>query len=130
MRPLSKTATVLVADARASIESLTPARAAAELGQPGVVLLDVRERDEIVRDGMIAGAVQVPRGLLEFAADPSSAAHNPMLDPDARVIVFCAAGGRAALATRTLKEMGYASVVSLEGGFSAWKSQGHPVTML
>jgi rhodanese-related sulfurtransferase len=130
MRPLSKSATALVADAKATIENLTPAQLAAELGRPRVVLVDLRERDELVRDGMIAGAVHVPRGLLEFVADPAHAYHNAKLDPDARVILHCASGGRAALAARTLKEMGYASVAHLDGGFTAWKVQGHPITMV
>jgi len=128
MRPLNKRATSLVAEAKAAVENLNPAQVAAEISRPDVVTVDLRERDEIVRDGMIAGAVHVPRGLLEFAADPSSPAHNPRLDPDSRVILYCGSGGRSVLAARTLKEMGYASVASLDGGFAAWKTQGHPTT--
>ena len=130
MRPLVRSATALVAEAKAGIENLTPAQVAAELGQPGVVVVDLRERDEVVRDGRIEGAVHVPRGLLEFAADPSHAYHNVRLNPDARLILHCASGGRSALASRTLKDMGYASVAHLDGGFSAWKSQGLPIAMV
>ena len=130
MSALTKTATALVAEARAGIENLTPAQVAAEMRRPGIVIVDLRERDELIRDGMIEGAVHVPRGLLEFAADPSHAYHNPRLRPDARVILHCASGGRSALAARTLRDMGYASVAHLDGGFTAWKVQGHPITML
>jgi rhodanese-related sulfurtransferase len=130
MRQLVKGATALVTEAKAGIENLTPAQVAAELRRPGVVVVDLRERDEVVRDGMIEGAVHVPRGLLEFVADPSHAYHNPKLNPDARVILHCASGGRSALAARTLKEMGYASVAHLDGGFTAWKVQGHPIAMV
>lgn len=130
MRPLARNATALVAEARAGIENLTPAQVAAELGRPGVVVVDLRERDELVRDGHIEGALHVPRGVLEFVADPSHAYHNVKLNPDARVILHCASGGRSALAARTLMEMGYASVAHLDGGFTAWKVQGHPISML
>ncbi len=130
MKPLTKTATALVAEAKAGIENLTPAQVAAELHRRGVVLVDLRERDEVIRDGMIEGAVHVPRGLLEFVADPSHAYHNPKLRPDARVILHCASGGRSALAARTLRDMGYTSVAHLDGGFTAWKVQGHPITMI
>jgi rhodanese-related sulfurtransferase len=130
MGELLKTAAALVAEARSGIENLTPAQAAAELRQPEVVIVDLRERDELVREGMIEGAVHVPRGLLEFAADPSHAYHNGKLRPDRRVILHCASGGRSALAAQTLKAMGYRSVAHLDGGFTAWKTQGHPITML
>jgi rhodanese-related sulfurtransferase len=130
MRSLTRTATALVAEAKGAVENLTPTQLAAEIGRPGVVVVDLRERDEVVRDGVIPGAVHVPRGLLEFVADPSHAYHNAKLDPDARVILHCASGGRSALAARTLKEMGYASVAHLDGGFTAWKAQGHPIAMV
>ena len=120
MRPLAKSATALVAEAKAGIENLTPAQVAAELGRPGVVVVDLRERDEVVRDGHIEGAVHVPRGLLEFVADPSHAYHNAKLNPDARVILHCASGGRSALAARTLKDMGYFVYGLDERGDAVW----------
>jgi rhodanese-related sulfurtransferase len=89
-----------------------------------VVMLDVREPVEW--EHHIAGAVQVPRGLLEAAADPISPRHNPELEPTARVIVYCHSGARAALAVKTLAEMGYEHVANLEGGISAWTGAGFP----
>jgi rhodanese-related sulfurtransferase len=130
MSQLHKTASALVAEAKAGIENLTPAQVAAELRQPDVVVVDLREREELVREGTIEGAVHVPRGLLEFVADPSSAYHNPKLKPGGRVILHCASGGRSALAARTLTAMGYRSVAHLDGGFTAWKAQGHPIMMV
>ena len=70
--------------------------------------------------------MQVPRGLLEFAADPASPRHTAELDPARRVIVYCRSGARAALAAVTLKTMGYENVANLEGGFSAWQEAGLP----
>ena len=70
--------------------------------------------------------MQVPRGLLEFAADPASPRHKPELDPARRVIVYCRSGTRAALATLTLKTLGFENVANLDGGFTAWKEAGLP----
>ena len=119
MSQLTKSASALVADAKAGIENLAPAQVAAELRRPNVVVVDLREREELIREGIIEGAVHVPRGLLKIVADPASAYHNPKLKPDARVILHCASGGRSALAARTLKEMAYRSVAHLDGGFTA-----------
>ena len=74
------------------------------------------------------GAVQVPRGILEWVADPSSPRHNPELDPARRVIVYCRSGHRAALAAATLKTLGYENVANLEGGFAAWQEAGLPAS--
>ena len=75
-----------------------------------------------------SGAVQVPRGLLEFAADPASPSHKEGLEPDARVIVYCRSGTRAALATATLVMLGYQNVANLDGGINAWKEAGLPLS--
>ncbi|MDE2305392.1 MAG: rhodanese-like domain-containing protein, partial [Gammaproteobacteria bacterium] len=93
------------------------------------VIVDLREREELLRDGLIEGSVHVPRGLLEFAADPASPYHHPKIVPEARIILHCASGGRSALAAQTLKHMGYPQVAHLDGGFTAWKTQGHPFKM-
>ena len=89
------------------------------------MLLDVREPVEW--EHHIAGCVQVPRGLLEFAADPASPRHKEELDPAGRVIVYCRSGARAVLAAATLKAMGYENVANLEGGITAWKEAGLPL---
>jgi rhodanese-related sulfurtransferase len=65
--------------------------------------------------------------MLEFYADSTSAYHRQQLSPEKRVILHCAAGGRSALAVRTLQEMGYTNVAHLDGGFTAWKQAGQPV---
>jgi rhodanese-related sulfurtransferase len=119
----------MVAAAKSTVENLTPEQVAAERRHAHTVVVDLREREELIRDGVIEAAVHVPRGLLEFAADPASPYHNPKLVPDARVILHCASGGRSALAAQTLKAMGYARVAHLDGGFTAWKAQGHPIKL-
>ena len=70
--------------------------------------------------------MQVPRGLLEFAADPASPRHNAELDPSHRVIVYCRSGARAVLAAATLKTLGFENVANLDGGFGAWTDAGLP----
>ena len=121
---MTQTAADMVRQAMTQIESVSPKDAFDEMTSDHVVFLDVREPVEW--EDHITGAVQVPRGLLEFVADPASPKHNPELDPERRVIVYCRSGTRAALATSTLKTLGFENVANLEGGFSAWKEAGLP----
>jgi rhodanese-related sulfurtransferase len=105
------------------VPPITPAQAQELIAKGDAVLLDVREAAEVQESGKAAGAVHVPRGLLEFAADPKSPQHDTRLDTGKPVIVYCAAGGRAALAGQALKELGYAEVYNL-GGFKDWADAG------
>ena len=120
----TKTAAELVQAARAEVGNITPKDAYDELRSGEAVALDVREPVEW--EHHIEGAVQVPRGLLEFAADPTSPRHIAELDPSRRVIVYCRSGVRAVLAAQTLQTMGFENVVNLEGGFSAWTEEDLP----
>lgn len=122
------TAAQLVATARGQIRNLTVDELANQLETSTVTLLDVREPDEVTRAGAIPGAVHAPRGMLEFWADPASPYHRPEFDPYARTIIYCASGGRSALAAQTLQTLGYGDVAHLDGGFRAWVEQGRPVT--
>ena len=92
-----------------------------------VTLVDIREDDERAQNGAIPNSVRAPRGMLEVWADPSSPYHREEFDPVRRLILYCASGGRSALAADTLQRMGYENVCHLDGGFKAWKEQGHPV---
>jgi len=121
---MTKTVAELVGAAKAQVESIPPNDAADEAAAGKAVFLDVREPVEW--EHHIEGAIQVPRGLLEFIADPASPKHKPELDPAARVIVYCRSGVRAALACATLMDMGYENVANLEGGFGAWQEAGLP----
>ncbi|MEO0497590.1 MAG: rhodanese-like domain-containing protein [Pseudomonadota bacterium] len=99
------------------------ADAVGHFGNANTVFLDVRDSSAIASTGTIEGAVQVPRGMLEFAADADSSLHHEALSKDANIMVVCAAGGQAALAGKTLKDMGYTSVTNI-GGFGEWKEAG------
>jgi rhodanese-related sulfurtransferase len=111
----------MLAEANAVIETVSVQDLTYHLDDPEVVLVDVRDSDELERDGVIPGSVHVSRGMLEFRADPESPAYNSELKPDGRVILYCGSGGRSALAGKTLRDMGYIDVASLAGGYAAWR---------
>lgn len=124
-----RSATDLVKEAKQEIENLTPLQVQEELAKGDVVLIDIRESEELTLNGRIEGSVHAPRGMLEFYADPSLPYHKPEFDREKRIILQCASGGRSALATQTLQKMGYQHVAHLDGGIKAWKEAGLPVTM-
>ena len=114
----------LLAQANAEIETISVAEARQLAGRDDVVFVDVREAAERVASGGIASAVHAPRGFLEFHADPESPLHKPALASGKKLVLYCASGGRSALAAKTLKDTGIADVSSLAGGFAAWKEAG------
>jgi rhodanese-related sulfurtransferase len=125
----SKTAAHLIAEAKARIENLTPAAVAAELAGGAVLLVDIREAEERAQHGGIPGAIHTARGMLEFAADPTSAYYHPDFDPGARIILFCANGGRSALAAAMLQLLGFDRIAHLDGGLRAWQEAGLPTVV-
>jgi adenylyltransferase/sulfurtransferase len=107
-----------LAQVKSQIRELPAAEATGLLDGPSrPVVLDVRERDEF-EQGYIPGAIHIARGNLE------SRVERAIPDRDTPVVVYCAAGNRSAYAARTLEELGYRDVVSMAGGFSAWKAAG------
>ena len=120
------TAAELVASAKDGVENLDPAAFAAESEHHDAVVVDLREADERT-GGTIPGAIHVPRGMLEFRADPTSPYHDIRLAPDRRILLHCASGGRSALGAETLRTLGYTNVAHLEGGMNAWRESGRPV---
>lgn len=117
----------LVGAAKARVENLTVEEVAAELESGDAVLVDLRETEERSSTGSIPGAIHVPRGMLEFRADPATPYHLDIFDPSRRIILHCASGGRSALAAATLQDMGYSSVAHLDGGLAAWTGADRPV---
>jgi len=124
---MTKRASDLVTEAKAQVEALDPSAVERELQSGDAVLVDLRELAELTEHGRIPGSVHVPRGMLEFRADPTSSYHQEPLDPSKRVILHCASGGRSALGAATLRAMGYSDVAHLDGGMTAWKEAGNPV---
>jgi rhodanese-related sulfurtransferase len=124
---LPKTAIQLVGEAKQRIENLTCQQVADEIDDGALLLVDLREPEERAQNGAIPGAVHAPRGMLEFYADPSSAYHRGEFDLARRTILYCASGGRSALAADTLRQLGYANIAHLDGGFKAWVADGRTV---
>jgi rhodanese-related sulfurtransferase len=116
----------LLAAARAAVPSIAPDETAALVAAGKAVVVDVRDGAEAAASGKVKGARHVSRGLLEFKADPESPAYDPAFQKDKTIIVYCGSGGRAALAGKTLKDMGYADVRNL-GGFQEWVASGGAV---
>jgi len=118
----------MVAEAKAQAEALSPDQVTEE-AKTGALLVDLREPEERVAQGTVPGAVFAPRGMLEFWADPDSPYHRAEFDPRRRLVLYCASGGRSALAATTLAEIGFDDVAHLDGGLKAWKEAGHPVEL-
>jgi len=116
----------LVASAKAGIREVRPDEVDGLVAQ-GAVLLDVREREELVAEGIIPGAVHAPRGTLEWSVDPTSPRFIGTLDPTRPVVLYCRSGNRSALAAQQLEKMGYGQASSLQGGLLRWKAEGRPV---
>jgi rhodanese-related sulfurtransferase len=117
----------LLDEANAEIEAVSPEEAAAALNDENTILVDLRDPRELEREGRIAGAKHVTRGMLEFWIDPESPYHKPFFASGKTFVFFCASGWRSALATKTAQDMGLAPVKHMLGGFTAWKTSGLPV---
>lgn len=105
----------LLAAANATVPKLQPNELRDMIERPDVVVIDVRDAPEVQQTGKIRGAIHIQRGMLEFRADPATAYHNPALQKDRTIVLYCASGGRSALAGKALQEMGYASVFNAGG---------------
>ncbi len=117
----------LIAEARTQIDNLPSAAMAQALQGPDVLLVDLREPAERAQNGTIPGALAAPRGMLEFYADPSMPYHKPEFQRSRRILLYCASGGRSALAGASLRRLGYDRVAHLDGGFKAWQEAGREV---
>jgi sulfur-carrier protein adenylyltransferase/sulfurtransferase len=107
----------LLNQAKSEIREVDTEEADALRKQPGTVVLDVREPDE-VEQGAIPGSLHIARGNLESNVEPR------VPDHDTPLLVICAGGNRSAFAAKTLAELGYTDVVSVKGGFNKWKDEG------
>jgi rhodanese-related sulfurtransferase len=109
--------------ANAAVPRIMPAQARDMMAKGNTLVVDVRDGPEVAQSGKVAGAVHVSRGMLEFRADPELPSHDKAFDKGKTVIVYCASGGRSALAGKLLKDLGYTNVYNL-GGFKDWAESG------
>ncbi len=113
---------------KAKIENLSVDDLRKEMAEnDDLLVIDLREIQEVVDLGTIPGAKHVARGMLEFWADPASPYYRDFFGEDKRTVVFCAGGGRSVYATLALQDMGYKDVAHLEAGFNGWKKAGGEV---
>jgi rhodanese-related sulfurtransferase len=112
--------------ANAAVPKVTPAQAKEMIANGNTLVVDVRDGTEVAQTGKVAGAVHVSRGLLEFRADPEAPTHDKNFTKDKNVILYCGSGGRAALAGKMLKDLGYEKVFNM-GGFKDWADSGGAV---
>ena len=110
----------LVEQARSKITEISVEEAKAQLDKGGAIFMDCREPREY-KQGHIPGAINIPRGLLEFKIAKVAP------DKTTKIVMYCRSGGRASLACCSLEPMGYKNVVSIRGGWLAWTKAGYPV---
>jgi rhodanese-related sulfurtransferase len=116
----------MLAAANTAVPRIGREEAAALMAGGDVLVVDVRDASELLANGKVAGAVHVSRGMLEFRADPESPYHDEAFNRDRTVILYCASGGRSALAGKALQDLGYRDVRNL-GAFKDWAEGGGAV---
>lgn len=117
----------MIAEANAVIETVSVQDALVLRDQESIALIDIRETVERQQTGTVPGSHHAPRGFLEFIADPEGPMHNQVFASGRKLVLFCASGGRSALAAKTLRDMGFTEVAHVAGGFAAWREAGGPV---
>ena len=123
-----KSPQTLVAEAMNEVKTITPEDAMILDKENKCNLIDIRDEAELQKLGTIENSFHIPRGLLEFSIHPESGyVQNNQLDLSKEIVLFCAAGGRSALAAKTLKEMGFDNVSHIEGGFGLMRQKGFKI---
>jgi rhodanese-related sulfurtransferase len=117
------TAAEMVAEAKHKVQNLTTEETARELDAGEAMLVDVREPGERAQNGAIPGAIEAPRGMLEFG--PTPRARITAISSVRTAESSCTA--LRALAVVTLQDLGYTNVAHMDGGITAWKDAGNPV---
>ena len=123
-----KSAQTLVAEALTEIKTLSPAEALEMVNSDKCNLIDIRDIRELEKMGRIENSHHIPRGMLEFWMDPDSPYFKEgKIDMNKEMVLFCAGGLRSALATKSLKEMGFEKISHIDGGFSQMRNSGFKV---
>jgi len=123
-----KSPQTLVAEALNVVKTITPEEAMKLDSENKCNLIDIRDEVELQKLGTIENSFHIPRGLLEFYIHPESTyVKNNQFNLNKEIVLFCAAGGRSALAAKTLKEMGFDNVSHIEGGFGLMRQKGFKI---
>ena len=124
-----KTSQTLVSEALAEIKTISPDDAFELTKKNQCNLIDIRDIRELEKEGRIDSSFHIPRGMLEFWLDPQSPYFKEgKIDINKEMVLFCAGGLRSALATKTLKDMGFEKVSHIDGGFGALKKSKFKIT--
>jgi len=124
-----KTSQTLVSEALAEIKTISPDDALELTKKNQCNLIDIRDIRELEKEGRIDSSFHIPRGMLEFWLDPQSPYFKEgKIDINKEMVLFCAGGLRSALATKTLKDMGFEKVSHIDGGFGALKKSKFKIT--
>jgi rhodanese-related sulfurtransferase len=128
--PITRGYKTLVNEAMNQVKTYSVAEVLPRITDPKVQLVDIRDIRELA-EGTVVGAFHAPRGMLEFWVDPDSPYHKLIFADDSKeFILFCGAGWRSALATKTLQDMGMSQVAHIDGGWAEWVKQGGPTETL
>ena len=123
-----KTPQTLIDEANKEIKTITADQALDLVRNNKCNLIDLREESELVNLGSVEKSTHIPRGLLEFSLSPNSPlVKNSVVDVNKETVLFCAAGGRSALAAKTLKDMGFKNISHVEGGFRNMQVAGFKI---
>ena len=123
-----KSIQTLVSEAMQEIKTINADEAFKMVEENNCNLIDIREINELDNTGRVEGANHIPRGMLEVYLDPNGPIiQNGQVDKNKELILFCAGGVRSALAVKSLKEMGYAKISHIDGGFAAMSSSGFKI---
>jgi len=124
-----KTISKLIEEALLEVKTISPKEALDLSKNNECNLIDIRDSNELQKTGKIENSINISRGLLEFALNPDGEyIKQNLIDINKEIVLFCAAGGRSALAAKTLKDMGYKKVSHVEGGFGVMKNSGFKIT--
>ena len=123
-----KSSKELVDNANETIITMSPEQVKSAYDKGEITLIDVRDIRELWKEGTIKESIHIPRGMLEFWLDPQSSYYQEKKIVEMKnIVLFCALGFRSALATKTLKEMGFDNVANAQGGFDSLKKIGLPI---
>ncbi|MDF1737388.1 MAG: rhodanese-like domain-containing protein [Minwuia sp.] len=124
---MATTVKQMVDRAMSKVETISVEDAKALVGKDDVTIVDIRDVRELWREGKIPGAYHAPRGMLEFWVDPESPYAKDVFQSGKRIVFYCAAGWRSALATEAAMELGLKNTCHIDGGFGDWKKAGFDI---
>jgi rhodanese-related sulfurtransferase len=124
---LKKSVKQMVLEAEDQINVSSVLEAKSYLDDDNYIFIDLRESQELKKDGIIPGAIHAPRGMIEFWIDPESPFHKEVFASDKTFMFYCKSGWRSALATKTAQDMGLGPVINIDGGFTAWIEAECPI---